>query len=115
MAEVTVYHNPRCSKSREALRRLEELGVPHDVVLYLENPPDESTLRQIVAKLEDPVRDLVRTQDARKRGIQLGDLDDADHVIELLTSHPEVMQRPLVVTPDRAFVARPTDRVDTLA
>ena len=98
MAAVTVYHNPRCSTSRAALAVAEELGVEVDVVRYLDDPPDAATLREIVAKLEDPVVDLVRAADGRKAGIDVADLATADAVIEVLVAHPELLQRPVLVT-----------------
>ena len=57
---VTIFHNPKCGSSNNALKIADELGIEHDTVLYLKTPPDEPALRAIIAKLEDPVTDLVR-------------------------------------------------------
>ena len=112
MAEVTIYHNPRCSTSRHALDALEGAGVDHDVVLYLRQPPDEATLRGLLGMLEDPPADLVR-RDARfaELGLDAAALDDEDGVVRVLLEHPELMQRPVLVRDGRAIIGRPKDRV----
>jgi arsenate reductase len=68
MAVATIYHNPRCTKSRQAMGVVDELGVEVDVVRYLESPPDAATLRSIIAKLEDPPADLVRRDGWKELG-----------------------------------------------
>jgi arsenate reductase len=97
------------------VRIAQELGVDVDVVLYLKTPPDAETLRAIIAKLEDPVTDLVR-RDSRWRKLGLTD-DDArteDQVVDLLVRHKQLLQRPIVVTPAKAIVGRPKERVREL-
>lgn len=116
MADATIYHNPRCTKSRQALQVAADLGADVDVVEYLETPPDATTLRSIIAKLEDPVSDLVRHDGWKELGITAADVATADGVVEVLGRHPELMQRPVVVTGDRAVIGRPPERVrDILA
>ncbi len=93
----------------------EELGIDADVVLYLKTPPDAETLRAIIAKLEDPAADLVR-RDSLWKKLGLGD-DDArsdDQIVDLLVRHKQLLQRPVVVTADRAIVGRPKERVRQL-
>ncbi len=111
MAEITIFHNPRCSKSRAAMATLEDAGAEAEVVRYLDTPPDRATLESIVAKLEDPVESLVRKGDAKSNGVALPDLTDSDAVVELLVAHPELMERPVLVKGDRAIIGRPTERV----
>lgn len=115
MAAVTIFHNPDCSTSRHALATLTELGVDHDVVLYRKTPPNEADLRAIVAKLADPVTDLVR-RDALFARLELadGDVATADQVVATLVEHPMLLQRPLLVTAERAFIGRPKERVREL-
>jgi arsenate reductase (glutaredoxin) len=112
MAEVTIYHNPNCSTSKHAVATAADLGADVEVVQYLKTPPDDATLRAIIAKLEDPVVDLVR-RDANWQRLGLSDADvaSADQVIGVLVAHPELMQRPLLVTTGRAIIGRPKDRV----
>jgi len=74
MAAVTVYHNPRCTKSRQALAVAEDLGAEVDVVRYLDNPPNAAVLRGIIAKLEDPIADLVRRERWDELGVTADDL-----------------------------------------
>jgi arsenate reductase len=93
----------------------EELGVEADIVLYLKTPPDAETLRAIVAKLEDPVTDLVRRDSLwKKLGLTEDDARTEEQVIDLLVRHKQLLQRPVVVTPDKAIVGRPKERVREL-
>jgi arsenate reductase len=114
MADVTIYHNPRCTKSREAMTVVDELGVDADVVRYLDTPPDAATLRAILAKLEDPPADLVRRDGWQELGITADDVATTDGVVDVLVAHPHLMQRPLLVTADTAVIGRPTERVRAL-
>ena len=97
------------------MRIAEELGVDHDVVLYIEEPPDEATLRDIIAKLEDPPTDLVR-RDSKFAKLELSDDDVAtvDQIVDVLVRHKQLLQRPIVVTPDTAIIGRPKERVAEL-
>ena len=97
------------------MRIASELGVAADTVLYLKTPPDAEALRAIIAKLEDPVTDLVR-RDANfaKLGLTDADVATADQVVDVLLAHKALLQRPLVVAPDTAIIGRPKDRVATL-
>jgi arsenate reductase len=114
MAEATIYHNPRCTKSRQAMQVVDDLGVDVDVVRYLDAPPDEATLRSILAKLEDPPADLVRKERWSELGVTAADVATVDGVVAAVLAHPELMQRPLVVKGDRAVIGRPTERVTAL-
>ena len=112
MAEITIYHNPNCSTSVHAVRVADDLGVDVDIVKYLKTPPDAAALDAIIAKLEDPVTDLVR-RDANfaKLGLQDSDVATEAQVIHVLGEHKELMQRPLIVTPKTALIGRPKERV----
>lgn len=114
MAQATIYHNPRCTKSRQAMRVVDELGVDVDVVRYLDTPPDEETLRSIIAKLEDAPAHLVRTERWSELGVTADDVASEDGVVRVLLAHPQLMQRPVVVKGDRAVIGRPTERVTEL-
>ncbi len=97
------------------MRIAEELGVDHDVVLYIKEPPDAETLRGIIAKLEDPATDLVR-RDAKFKKLELTDADVVtdDQIVDILVKHKQLLQRPLVVTKDKAIIGRPKSRVAEL-
>lgn len=93
----------------------QELGVEADVVLYLKTPPDAATLRNIIAKLEDPVTDLVRRDSLwKKLGLTEDDVATPDQVVDVLVRHKQLLQRPVVVTDERAIIGRPKERVRQL-
>ncbi len=97
------------------MRIAEELGVDADVVIYIKTPPDAGTLREIIAKLEDPVTDLVRRDSMwKKLGLSEDDARTDDQVVDLLVRHKQLLQRPLVVTLDKAIIGRPKERVREL-
>ena len=93
----------------------EELGVEFEIVLYGKTPPDEPTLRDIIAKLEDPATDLVRRDSLWKRlGLTEDDVATDDQVVAVLVKHKQLLQRPVVVTATRAIIGRPKERVREL-
>lgn len=93
----------------------EDLGVAHDVVLYMKEPPNRETLEKIVAGLEDPVEDLVR-KDSRFKKLELNADDyvgNPEAVVDLLSEQKALLQRPIVVKGDKAIVGRPKARIAT--
>lgn len=110
--DVTVYHNPRCSKSRATLALLSERGIEPHIVEYLRDPPDVRTLAQLADALGGNARDLLRTGEAEYR--ELG-LDDAaisdDDILETIAGHPRLLQRPVVLCQGRARIGRPPENV----
>ena len=93
----------------------EELGVDAEIVLYIKNPPDEATLRDILGKLEDPHTDLVRRDSMwKKLGRAETDAASDDQIVALLVRHKQLLQRPVVVTAHKAIIGRPKDRVRAL-
>lgn len=93
----------------------EELGVDHEVVVYRKDPPDEATLREIIGKLEDPPTDLVRRDSLfKKLELSDGDVQTVDQVVATILANKMIMQRPLVVTADRAIIGRPKERIREL-
>lgn len=115
MSEVRIYHNPHCTSSVNAVRVAEELGVEHETVNYLKNPPDADELRGIIAKLADPPTALVR-RDAtfKKLGLTEDDVATEDQIVDILVAHKRLLQRPVVVTHDTAIIGRPKGRVTDL-
>jgi arsenate reductase len=93
----------------------EELGVDAEIVIYRKDPPDEATLREIIAKLEDPPTDLVR-RDSLFKKLELTDADVAtvDQIVDVILANKMIMQRPLLVTADTAIIGRPKERVTDL-
>jgi arsenate reductase (glutaredoxin) len=97
------------------VRIAEELGVDAEIVLYIKTPPDAETLGAIIDKLEDPVTDLVRRDSMwKKLGLTEDDAATREQVVALLVKHKQLLQRPVVVTPDRAIVGRPKERIREL-
>jgi arsenate reductase (glutaredoxin) len=113
---ITIFHNPRCSKSRGALELVDAQGTTYQVVEYLKAPPDRATLDHIARLYPGPVVDLVRTADAAFTDLDIdpSTLASADSVVELLLRHPEVMQRPILVRGDAVVIARPPELVAEL-
>jgi arsenate reductase len=116
MGEPTLFHNPRCSKSRGARALLDEAGADYEVVEYLKAPPGRAALERLVAILDDPPAALVRTGDAafRDLGLDEASLADPAAVVDLLEAHPALMERPVFVKGDRAVIGRPPERVRDL-
>ncbi|MGD9867956.1 MAG: arsenate reductase (glutaredoxin) [Hyphomicrobiales bacterium] len=109
---VTIYHNPRCSKSRQTLALLEKKGIAPNVVHYLETPPDADELKSVLAKLGVGPREIMRRGEAAYKELGLADTSLGDNaLITALTGHPELIERPIVVKGDKAAVGRPPEAV----
>ncbi len=112
MPEYTIYHNPRCSKSRQTLGLLEDNGVSPEVVLYLETPPDAGEVRSLLNKLGIDARSLLRKGEEAYKSEGLADTsltDDA--LVAAMVAHPKLIERPIVVKGDRAVLGRPPENV----
>ncbi len=109
MTTITIYHNPRCSKSRQTLALLQERDVEIQVVEYLKTPPDAETIRQLANKLGLDPRDLIR--DKEYRALSLAETKDPAELIQRMVAHPEIIQRPIVVNGDAARIGRPPELV----
>ena len=109
---VTIYHNPSCSKSRKTLDLLRERDIDPEVIEYLADPPNATELAALLGKLEMGVTDIMRTgeQDYRAAREELESMSEAD-LIEWLCRHPKVIQRPIVVVDQQARVGRPPELV----
>ena len=112
MAAVTIYHNPRCSKSRQTLALLTQRGLAPEVVHYLDAPPTAATLQRLLRMLAMKPRQLMRTHEAVYAELQLDDprLTD-DELITAMTSHPVLIERPIVEANGRAAIGRPPENV----
>jgi arsenate reductase len=115
MAEPTIFHNPKCSKSRDALSILGDNGATFEIVRYLETPPDRATLERILDALADPPAALVRHDPRFKElGLTASEYTEREAVIDLLLEHPELMERPVVMVGNKAVIGRPPERVRNL-
>ena len=109
---VTIYHNPRCSKSRQTLALIEEQGVTPKIVDYVKTPPSAAELKRVLKKLGLKPRDILRKGEAvyAELGLDEQDLKD-DALIALMVKNPILIERPIVVSGDRAALGRPPEAV----
>lgn len=108
---LTIWHNPRCSKSRETLALLQAYGVFPNVRLYLTDPPDFAELVSALARLGQPGLALARTGEPDFRALGLPPDADDPTILRALAAHPHLIERPLVLTDDRAALGRPPEAV----
>lgn len=109
---AVLYHNPRCSKSRAALALLQERDIDLEVVRYLENPPDETALRELLNQLGMMPLELMRRGEARYRelGLKAPDVSEDDR-IRAMAENPILIERPIFITRGKAVIGRPPERV----
>jgi len=112
MTDLTLYHNPRCSKSRGALELLEARGLSPTIVRYLETPPDAATLKALLGKLGIAPRQLLRTGEDEYKTLELANPALSDQqLIEAMAQHPKLIERPILVVGDQAVIGRPPEKV----
>ncbi len=109
MREVTIYHNPRCTKSRQTLALLRDQGIEPNVVEYLKTPPNEQTLGKLVKLLGIEPHELIRKKEYR--ALDLPQTDDPDEIIARMATHPQIIERPIVLTGKKACLGRPPENV----
>ncbi|WP_145562841.1 arsenate reductase (glutaredoxin) [Yersinia aldovae] len=113
MQDVTIYHNPRCSKSRETLALVEQQGIHPQVVLYLDSPPCVETLKQLLQQLGfNDARQLMRTKEELYKELNLGDKTlTQDKLLQAMSDNPKLIERPIVVYHGKARIGRPPEQV----
>jgi arsenate reductase len=109
---VRIYHNPRCSKSRQTLQLLEQQSTSPQVIEYLKNPPDAETLSDLLDMLGIEPRQLIRKgeKEYKENGADNPDLG-REQLIELMVQHPKLIERPIVVNNGKAVIGRPPESV----
>ena len=112
MKHFIIYHNPRCSKSRQTLDLLRQEGIDPQIILYLEVPPSESDLMKVLDCLGMEPRELLRTGEVEYKELNLKDrtLDDSK-IIKLMSENPKLIERPIVVSSNQAIIGRPPENV----
>ena len=112
MTDLTLYHNPRCSKSRGALELLEARGLTPNVVRYLETPLNAAQIKALLGKLGISARQLLRTGEDEYKMLQLADdsLSEAQ-LIAAIAEHPKLMDRPILEADDKAVIGRPPENI----
>ena len=112
MTDLTLYHNPRCSKSRGALELLEARGLHPTVVRYLDTPLSAAQIKALLGKLGISARQLLRTGEDEYKMLQLADesLSEAQ-LIDAIAQHPKLMERPILEVGDKAIIGRPPENI----
>jgi len=113
--KIVVYQKPTCTKCRQAVSRLKDAGENFETVDYFEKPLSREKLRALLSRLDVPIREAVRWDEpvARKLELKKRDLTD-DELVNLMAKHPDLIQRPIVVSGGRAVLARPAEKLDAL-
>ncbi|MBU2099232.1 MAG: arsenate reductase (glutaredoxin) [Gammaproteobacteria bacterium] len=115
MSKFEIYHNPSCSKSRETLALLQSHGIEPVQRLYLQDSPDEKTIRFLLSALNTDIRSLLRSSEAVYKECNLGNPDlGVNELIDALVKNPKLLQRPIVVNGEKAVIGRPPENVLTL-
>nr|WP_299381888.1 arsenate reductase (glutaredoxin) [Allomuricauda sp.] len=111
---IKIYHNPRCRKSREGLEFLENAGVPHEVVRYLDEVPSKEELKTIIGYLGISPGELVRKNEAIwKENYKGKSLSDED-IVEAMVQNPKLIERPIIIKDNKAVIGRPADKISIL-
>jgi len=111
MENVTIWHNPRCSKSRNAAALLEEKGIDAEVVKYLDTPPTKEEIMEVLKMLGISARELMRTKEAIYKELNLKEVTDEEKLIEAMVNNPKLIERPIVIKDGKAAIGRPIENI----
>jgi arsenate reductase len=111
MANVTIWHNPRCSKSRDSFNLLEEKGIDAEVIKYLDTPPTKEELTEVLKMLGIAPRELMRTKEEIYKTLNLAEEQDDEKLIEAMVENPKLIERPIVIKDGKAVIGRPLEKV----
>ena len=111
MNTITIWHNPRCSKSREALHILQENNSKIEVVKYLQSNPSKKEIQEILSKLDLSARELMREKEDIYKELNLKDELDEEKLIEAMVEYPKLIERPVLIKGDKAIIGRPTSKI----
>lgn len=109
--DVTIYHNSRCSKSREALDLLRERGINPTIIEYMITPLGKEQLKSLIHMLNCSAHDILRTKEAAYKELRLSPASSHAEIIGALLAHPILLERPIVVCEDRAIIGRPPEQI----
>jgi len=108
---IKIWHNPRCSKSRNAVALLEENGVEAKIVKYLETPPSTSEIVEVLKMLGITARELMRTKEDIYKELGLKDVTDENALIDAMVENPKLIERPIVIKDGKAAIGRPIENI----
>lgn len=108
---MIIWHNPKCSKSREALKLLEEKSGDFEVFKYLDTPPSRDEIAELLRKLGISARELMRTKEDLYKELGLANVSDEEKLIDALAENPKLIERPIVIEENRAVIGRPLEKV----
>jgi len=111
MSDITIWHNPRCTKSRQAMTLLTEKGITPVVVKYLETPPSRAQIEAASAALGGEVIDMVRVKEKRFKELGLSKTDSAERLLDAMAENPVLIERPIVFSGQKAAIGRPTEAI----
>jgi len=111
---ITIYHNPRCGKSREGLAILESKNMPFEIRRYLDDPLNEMELKHLVRILDIPAQQLIRTNESIYKEHFKGENLSSEGAVKAMLQYPKLMERPIVVNGDKAVVGRPPEQIHSL-
>ncbi|MEJ2372257.1 MAG: arsenate reductase (glutaredoxin) [Sulfurimonas sp.] len=110
MKNITIWHNPRCSKSRQALALLDENGCEKEVIKYLEQTPNKSEIKKVLAMLGISPRELMRTKEDIYKELDLKNENNEEKLIEAMAENPKLIERPIIIKGNKAIIARPPEK-----
>ncbi|GLS84276.1 arsenate reductase (glutaredoxin) [Paraferrimonas haliotis] len=114
MTTVTIYHNPRCSKSRQSLAIVEQLSDDIEIIEYLKTPPTAATIGSLLTMLDINARALMRTKESEYKEQSLAEVTDEEQLIQAMVNTPKLIERPIVVVNNKAVIGRPPEQVQAL-
>ncbi len=114
MSKITLWHNPRCSKSRNAAALLEEKGIEAEVVKYLDTPPSREEIVEMLKMLGISARELMRTKEEIYKTLDLKNENDEDKLIDAMAANPKLIERPIVIKEGKAAIGRPIENIIAL-
>ena len=108
---IQIYHNPRCTKSRQGLQALENSGEKFEVIKYLEDIPSKEELKKILVKLNMSAENLVRKNESIWKENYRGKILSDEEILEAMIKYPKLIERPIVIKGNKAVIGRPTERI----
>lgn len=111
---MTIYHNPRCKKSKETLQLLRDNGIEPEIIEYLKTPPDKETLKELLNKLDMNAKGIIRKQEKEFKDNYKGKEMSEEDYLDAITTHPKLLERPIVVDNNKAVIGRPPENVKEL-